>query len=116
MATKSDLVEAVANITGVSKAKADRTVNAVFTTITDILAKVVDVRLSGFGKFIVGKRAARKGRNPQTVDAVGIGARTHAKVRVGESLKRAVNRNRKGSNCSLADTRRMPPTKCPEPD
>ncbi len=56
MATKSDLVEAVANIAGVSKAEADRTVNAVFTTITDNLAKGEDVRLSGFGKFIVGKR------------------------------------------------------------
>ncbi len=95
MATKSDLVEAVANITGVSKAKADRTVNAVFTTITDNLANGEDVRLSGFGKFIVGKRAARKGHNPQTGEAMRIGASTQAKFRAGETLKRAVNRKRK---------------------
>ncbi len=72
MATKSDLVEAVANITGVSKAEADRAVNAVFTTITDNLAKGEDVRLSGFGKFSVAERAARKGRNPQTGEAIRI--------------------------------------------
>ncbi len=95
MATKSDLVEAVANITGVSKAKADRAVNAVFTTITDHLAKGEEVRLSGFGKFIVGKRAARKGRNPQTGEAMRIGASTQAKFKVGETLKRAVNKKRK---------------------
>ncbi len=95
MATKSDLVEAVANITGVSKAKADRAVNAVFTTITDNLAKGEEVRLSGFGKFIVGKRAARKGRNPQTGKAIRLPASTQAKFRAGETLKRAVNKKRK---------------------
>ena len=95
MATKSDLVEAVANITGVSKAKADRTVNAVLTTITDNLAKGDDVRLSGFGKFIVVKRAARKGRNPQTGESIRIGASIQAKFRAGETLKRAINKKRK---------------------
>ncbi len=95
MATKSDLVESVANITGVSKVEADRAVTAVFTTITDNLAKGEDVRLSGFGKFIVGKRAARKGRNPQTGEAMRIGASTQAKFKAGETLKRAVNKKRK---------------------
>ena len=95
MATKSDLVEAVANITGVSKAKADRTVNAVLTTITDHLAKGDDVRLSGFGKFIVVKRAARKGRKPQTGESIRIGASIQAKFRAGETLKRAINKKRK---------------------
>ncbi len=95
MATKSDLVEAVANITGVSKAEADRAVNAVFTTITDNLAKGEDVRLSGFGKFSVAKRAARKGRNPQTGEAIRIRASTQAKFKAGEALKRAVKKKRK---------------------
>ncbi len=95
MATKSDLVEAVANITGVSKAEADRAVNAVFTTITDNLAKGEDVRLSGFGKFSVAKRAARKGRNPQTGEAMRIRASTQAKFKAGETLKGAVNKKRK---------------------
>ncbi len=95
MATKSDLIEAVANITGVSKAKADRAVKAVFTTITNILAKGEEVRLFGFGKFIVGKRAARKGRNPQTGEAIRLPASIQAKFKAGETLKRAVNKKRK---------------------
>ena len=61
MATKSDLVEAVANITGVSKAEANRAVDAVFTTITDNLVKGEDVRLTGFGSFSTAQRAARQG-------------------------------------------------------
>ncbi len=95
MATKSELVEAVANITGVSKAEANRAVDAVFTTITNNLAKGEEVRLTGFGSFSVAKRAARKGRNPQTGEAIKISARTQAKFKAGETLKRAVNKKRK---------------------
>ena len=95
MAIKSDLVEAVANIIGVSKTEADRVVKAVFTTITNNLAKGEDVRLSGFGKFSVAERAARKGRNPQTGEAIRIRASTQAKFKAGETLKRAVNKKRK---------------------
>ncbi len=95
MATKSELVEAVANITGVSKAEANRAVDAVFTTITDNLVRGEDVRLTGFGSFSVAKRAARKGRNPQTGEAISIRASTQAKFKAGETLKRAVNKKRK---------------------
>ena len=92
MATKSDLVESVANITGVSKAEANRAVDAVFTTITDNLAKGEEVRLTGFGSFRTAKRAARQGRNPQTGETIHIPASTQAKFKAGESLKSAVNK------------------------
>ena len=95
MATKSDLVEAVANITGVSKAEASRAVDAVFTTITDNLVKGEDVRLTGFGSFTTTKRAARQGRNPQTGETIKIAASTQAKFKAGETLKGAVNKKRK---------------------
>ena len=91
MATKSDLVESVANITGVSKAEANRAVDAVFMTITDNLAKGEEVRLTGFGSFRTAKRAARQGRNPQTGQTIYIPASTQAKFKAGESLKNAVN-------------------------
>jgi DNA-binding protein HU-beta len=95
MATKSELVEAVAKITGVSKAEANRAVDAVFTTITDNLVKGEDVRLTGFGSFSVAKRAARKGRNPQTGAEIKIPASIQAKFKAGETLKNAVNKKRK---------------------
>ena len=92
MATKNDLVESVANITGVSKAEANRAVDAVFSTITDNLVKGEEVRLTGFGSFRTAKRAARQGRNPQTGETINIPASTQAKFKAGESLKNAVNR------------------------
>jgi DNA-binding protein HU-beta len=95
MATKSDLVEAVANITGVSKAEAGRAVDAVFTTITDNLVRGEEVRLTGFGSFSTSKRAARQGRNPQTGETIKIAASTQAKFKAGETLKGAVNKKRK---------------------
>ncbi len=95
MATKSELVEAVANITGVSKAEAHRAVDAVFVTITDNLVKGEDVRLTGFGSFSVAKRAARKGRNPQTGAEIKIPASIQAKFKAGETLKNAVNKRGK---------------------
>ncbi len=95
MATKSELVEAVAKITGVSKAEANRAVDAVFTTITDNLVRGEDVRLTGFGSFSVAKRAARKGRNPQTGAEIKIPASIQAKFKAGETLKNAVNKKRK---------------------
>ena len=91
MATKSDLVESVANITGVSRAEANRAGDAVFTTITDNLVKGEEVRLTGFGSFRTSKRAARQGRNPQTGQTINIPASTQAKFKAGESLKNAVN-------------------------
>ncbi len=95
MATKSELVEAVAKITGVSKAEAHRAVDAVFVSITDNLVKGEDVRLTGFGSFSVAKRAARKGRNPQTGAEIKIPASIQAKFKAGETLKNAVNKRGK---------------------
>ena len=91
MATKSDLVEAVANITGVSKAEANRAVDAVFTTITDNLAKGEDVRLTGFGSFSTAKRAARQGRNPQTGKPIQIRASRTVGFKPAKELKRSLN-------------------------
>ena len=67
---KSDLIAAIAAKTGETKKDAEATLNAFVDVVTETLVKGDKVQLVGFGSFEVRKRAARKGRNPQTKEAV----------------------------------------------
>lgn len=89
---KVELVEAVAEKTGLTKADATRSIDAVFDVITDALVKGDKVPLVGFGTFGVSKRAAREGRNPQTGATVKIAARNAVAFKAGSALKDAVNK------------------------
>ena len=71
---KSDLIAAIAAKTGETKKDAEATVNAFIDVVTESLAKGEKVQLVGFGSFEVRKRAARKGRNPQTKEEIKIPA------------------------------------------
>ena len=62
---KTDLVDAVAKATKLSKKDSENAITSVLDTITDALTKDEKVVLVGFGTFEVRKRAARKGRNPR---------------------------------------------------
>jgi len=95
MASKAEIIDAVAGICDVSKAEAQRAVEAVFTTITDNLTRGEEVRLTGFGSFSVAQRAARSGRNPKTGETIQIRASKQPKFKAGSPLKEAVN-NAKG--------------------
>ena len=88
---KNELVSAVADDAKLSKSDAQAAVDAVFGAITKELKGGGDVRLVGFGNFSVSKRAASKGRNPQTGAEVNIPARTVPKFSAGKGLKDAVN-------------------------
>lgn len=88
---KSELVEAVATATGLTKADATRAIDATFATITEALKEGNKVPLVGFGTFAVSKRAAREGRNPQTGETVKIAARNAVTFKAGSALKDAVN-------------------------
>ena len=88
---KSELVEAVATATGLTKADATRAIEATFATITKSLKKGVKVPVAGFGTFAVSKRAARVGHNPQTGAQVKIPARNAVTFKAGSALKEAVN-------------------------
>jgi DNA-binding protein HU-beta len=90
--TKTELVGSMATKAGISKAEAEEALKAFTGGITVALRKGDQVRLVGFGSFEVSKRAARKGRNPQTGAAIKIKARKSPKFRPGASLKKAVNR------------------------
>lgn len=88
---KQELVSAVAEAAGLTKADTDKAVDAVFTAITDSLKKGEEVRLIGFGSFSVSNRAATTGRNPRTGEAIKIAASKNPKFSAGKGLKDAVN-------------------------
>ncbi len=88
---KNDLVAAVADSTGLSKADSARAVDGVFDSITDELKKGGEVRLVGFGTFSVAQRAASEGRNPRTGARIHIPASKQPKFKAGKGLKDSVN-------------------------
>ena len=88
---KTELVSAVAEKAGLSKADATTAVDAVFETVQAELKKGGYIRLAGFGSFSVSHREASKGRNPSTGAEVDIPARNVPKFSAGKALKEAVN-------------------------
>lgn len=87
---KSELVEALANGSGITKAAASRVLEAFVQTVTDALKSGDQVVLPGFGSFSTGNRSARTGRNPQTGATIQIRASRVAKFKAGKALKEAV--------------------------
>jgi len=87
---KSELIDAIAAEANLSKADAERSLNALTGTITETLAQRDSVVLTGFGTFDTSDRAARKGRNPQTGEEMQIPATTVPKFKAGKGLKDAV--------------------------
>lgn len=88
---KNDLVAAVAESTGLSKADATKAVDSMLDIIAANLKKGEEIRLAGFGTFAVTKRKASEGRNPRTGEKIQIPARNQPKFKAGKALKDAVN-------------------------
>ena len=88
---KNDLVAAVAESTGLSKADATKAVDSMLDIIAANLKKGEEIRLAGFGTFAVTKRKASEGRNPRTGEKIQIAARNQPKFKAGKALKDAVN-------------------------
>ena len=88
---KNDLIAAVADSTGLSKADSAKAVDGVFDSITGSLKKGTEVRLVGFGTFSVARRKASEGRNPRTGEKINIPASNQAKFKAGKGLKDAHN-------------------------
>lgn len=89
---KVELVEAIAEKAGITKADANRSLDAFVEVVKGSLAKGDKIALVGFGTFATSKRAAREGRNPQTGATVKIPARTAVTFKAGSALKDAVNK------------------------
>lgn len=88
---KSELIDALAAKTDLTKADAGRAIDGLTEIITEALAKGDTVSLIGFGNFSVGERAARTGRNPKTGEELTIAASKAPKFSAGAKLKAAVN-------------------------
>ena len=89
---KAELVAAVAAKTGDTKKAAEASLEAFIAAVKETLKKGEKVQLVGFGSFEVRKRAARKGRNPQTKEEIKIPASKAPVFRAGKQLKELVNK------------------------
>ncbi|MBI2067802.1 MAG: HU family DNA-binding protein [Deltaproteobacteria bacterium] len=87
--TKSELVALIAKDCKISKAVSERALNSVTANVTKCLKKKDKLTLTGFGTFLVSKRRARKGRNPQTGAEIEIRAANVPKFRAGKELRKA---------------------------
>lgn len=91
MRNKNDIIEAIASKADISKNAATRALDTAFEEIIASLCNGQKVVFPGFGSFDTKKRAARKGRNPQTGEEMQIPAATVASFKAGKKLKDAVN-------------------------
>lgn len=88
---KQDLITAISDAAEITKAAAEKALNAFMDSVTTALKKKDKVALPGFGSWEVSKRAARTGRNPQTGAEIKIAAANVPKFKAGKGLKDAVN-------------------------
>lgn len=84
---KTDLINQVSELSGLSKKDAGKAVDAVFGAIGEALQNGDKVQLVGFGNFEVRERQARKGRNPQTGEEIEIAASKIPAFKPGKQLK-----------------------------
>lgn len=93
---KNDLIEQIAQEYELTKTFARDVVETVFQSMTDAVQKGEEVSIFGFGKFKIVERKARKGRNPQTGEAIKIAASKNVKFEQAKALKDLVNTKRRG--------------------
>jgi DNA-binding protein HU-beta len=85
--TKAELVAEIAKKSNLTKADAERALNSFVDIAKKTLKKEGVLALAGFGSFVVSKRKARKGRNPQTGEEIKIKASKVVRFRAGKALK-----------------------------
>jgi len=89
---KADLINAMAEKAGLSKADSKKALDGFISAVTKALSKGDKVSLVGFGSFSVAKRAARTGINPATKKPITIAAKKVAKFKAGAELADAINK------------------------
>lgn len=87
---KADLIQSVSDRTTMTRKDVTMIVETIFEVISEALADGEKVQLVGFGNFEIRERAARKGRNPQTGEAIDIAASRIPAFRAGKALREGV--------------------------
>jgi len=87
---KSELIEAIAGATDMSKSTAGKALDTLMETIVAALKEGDTVSIIGFGTFTVKERAARMGRNPRTGESIAIAASKTPAFKAGKAFKDAV--------------------------
>lgn len=88
--TKPEMVNRIAQKTGMTQKQAAAALAAITTTITDILKNGDKIAISNLGTFSLKERAARKGKNPRTGEAIEIAAKKVPGFKPAKALKDAV--------------------------
>ena len=91
--TKSDIIDSIYNSTVLPKNKSTEVFDSLLEIIKETLENGEDVLISGFGKFCVKKKNARKGRNPQTGEGLTLGVRKVVTFKCSGSLRDRINGN-----------------------
>ena len=91
--TKAALIEKVADVTGLTKRRAEIIVDTVFGSIVEALHRGEKVELRGFGSFRLRRREPHRGRNPRTGDRVDVPSKRIAYFTPGKELKELINRD-----------------------
>lgn len=92
--TKADIVEKIHTTTGLSKKDSTEMLESVFDIIKSTLESGESIKVSGFGSFVVNQKEARRGRNPQTGEAITIEARKVLTFKPSTILRQSINDNK----------------------
>jgi integration host factor subunit beta len=92
--TKSELIDAVARRTRITKSRAEQLVNCIFDTMTSALERGDGIEIRGFGSFTVRSYKGYQGRNPRTGQTVAVSPKRLPFFKVGKELKEIVNEGR----------------------
>ena len=88
---KTELINAVAETSGLTKKDSEIALNAILDTIQSAMKNGDKVQLVGFGTFEVAERPEREGRNPRSGETMTIAASKNPKFKAGKALKDAIN-------------------------
>jgi len=91
MSGKTEIIDAIADATQVSRREAENAYEAFLSSITLALRSGERVNIAGLGSFSVAERAERQGRNPKTGESIRIAASRTVKFKAGKDLKQLVN-------------------------